>query len=77
MDEDATFAEMMEGLDLEDPGTADYSQLSNLALMQEAHRVKGLLSEAGALVHPKTPEEIDLQGYYFGLTHEMRKRGML
>lgn len=72
------FDKMMEGLGLEDPGPGkDLSVLSGKQLMDEVHRVRKILLDNGAMVYPKTEEDVDLQGYYFGLTQEMRKRRML
>lgn len=77
-DERAIFDALVEGIEIEEPDIDHrFEELNNVALMKEFHRVKDDLNTRGVLLHPKTEADIDLQGYYFGLVGEMRKRKLL
>lgn len=78
-DEEREFDMIIAGLEFEPEviEVPDMGKMSKLELLQERHRVMEILADHKALIDPKTDGDKDLQGYYFGLTAELRRRNML
>ena len=77
-DVDDIFAEMTQGLGLEEAKESDYdySDLDKVELLQKFNSVYKKLANRRALIEAHTPEDQDLQAEYHGLLKECQKRGI-